>query len=53
MARFVMRKKSAMMLHLPEYWMVMLEKSKEYKIGLMQLERQIFKFAFHVYSKRD
>ena len=29
------------------------EKSKEYKVGLMQLERQIFKFAFHVYSKRD
>lgn len=51
MARFVMQKKSATMIHLPEYWTAMMKKAKECEIGLMQLERQIFKFASQIYSK--
>lgn len=45
MARFVMFRTSAEMKHLEEYWNVMIAKSEQLGIGLMPLERQIFKYA--------
>ena len=46
MADCVMRKNTVDHNHLAEYWTVMLAKSKQLGIGLKQLERQIFKYAY-------
>lgn len=46
MADCVMRKSTVDHNHLTEYWTVMLAKSKQLGIGLKQLERQIFKYAY-------
>lgn len=46
MARCVMRKESAHLRHLAEYWKVMIVKSKQLNISLMALERQIFKHQY-------
>jgi hypothetical protein len=46
MANCVMRKNSAEAKHLSEYWSVMIAKAQQLGIGLMPLERQIFKYAY-------
>ena len=46
MADCVMRKNTVDHNHLTEYWTVMLAKAKQLGIGLKQLERQIFKYAY-------
>ena len=46
MADCVMRKNTVDHSHLAEYWTVMLAKAKQLGIGLKQLERQIFKYAY-------
>ena len=46
MADCVMRKNTVDHNHLAEYWTVMLAKAKQLGIGLKQLERQIFKYAY-------
>lgn len=46
MADCVMRKNMVDANHLAEYWTVMLAKSKQLGIGLMPLERQVFKHAY-------
>ena len=46
MADCVMRKNAVDPKHLAEYWTVMLAKSKQLGIGVKQLERQIFKYAY-------
>lgn len=46
MADCIMRKNTVYHNHLAEYWTVMLAKAKQLGIGLKQLERQIFKYAY-------
>jgi hypothetical protein len=41
-----MRKNSVEAKHLSEYWSVMIAKAQQLGIGLMPLERQIFKYAY-------
>jgi hypothetical protein len=41
-----MRKNSVETKHLSEYWSVMIAKAHQLGIGLMPLERQIFKYAY-------
>lgn len=53
MANYVMQKSTADIKHLKEYWNAMAVKAKELEIGLMPLERQIFKIAFEHIRKRS
>ena len=46
MANCVMRKNTVEAKHLFEYWSVMIAKAQQLGIGLMPLERQIFKYAY-------
>lgn len=46
MASCVMGKKTAETKHLSEYWKVMVSKADHLGIGLIPLERQIFKYAY-------
>lgn len=46
MASCVMRKDSAQIKHLSDYWDAMIIKSRQLNISLMALERQIFKYAY-------
>lgn len=46
MANYVMRKNTVETKHLAEYWSVMVAKAQQFGIGLMPLERQIFKYAY-------
>lgn len=46
MADCVMRKNTVDPNHLAEYWTVMLAKAKQLGVGVKQLERQIFKYAY-------
>ena len=41
-----MRKNTVDPNHLAEYWTVMLAKAKQLGVGVKQLERQIFKYAY-------
>ena len=46
MANCIMRKNSVETKHLSEYWSVMIAKAQQLGIGLMPLERQIFKYTY-------
>lgn len=51
MAVWVMRKNGPELRHLEEYWKVMISKAKSLGIGLVPLERHIFKHAYKLLKK--
>ena len=53
MASCVMRKGSADVRNLLEYWKVMIAKANQLGIELVPLERQIFKYAYQQSSKKN
>lgn len=53
MANYVMQKPIADIRHLREYWNAMAVKAKDLGVGLMPMERQIFKFAFEFLKNRS
>lgn len=50
MANYVMHRNYPDTRHLAEYWEVMTAKARQLGIGLMPLERQIFKYAYGILS---